>query len=205
MATRSFKITGSIGGLGFQGEIIRTGEGEISHQVELPKADKGTLTTRTNDTDGTLTMAAGHGISTGDKIDIFWYASGVLKSAHKATVGTVDGTSVPFTAASGDALPAQDSSVTADVLVEVTSEFDGDDWLLLVSSSNRDGYIDFQPDPPGTIYAGKLYADSLLFWAADQGYDRPTSAKVVNYIYLTNASGDYAATAKVGVLYDSVA
>lgn len=72
-------------------------------------AKTGTLTTRTSDTAGTLTMASGHGITNGAKLDIYWSGG----SCYGATVGTVASLSVPFTLASGTVLPVADTTITA--------------------------------------------------------------------------------------------
>jgi len=206
MPTNTLQVVASVGGVTIQGTISRTEEGQISQEVALPKADKGTLSTRTSDTAGTLTMAdAGHGISTGDKIDIFWYASGVLKCGYGATVGTVAGTSVPFTAASGDVLPALDSAVTADVIVEVNTDFDGDDLALILLSSSRDGHFNFVDSTPTSLEQRKLLDGEPFWWYTDCGYTNPLTGNPVDKLYLTNADGDNAATAKLGVQYSSVA
>jgi len=86
-----------------------TGYAAVTRDEPYGAAKTGTLTTRSSGTAGTLTMESGHGITTSAKIDIYW-DGGV---AYKATVGTVSGTSVPFTLANGDALPAAATAVTA--------------------------------------------------------------------------------------------
>ncbi|MBK9128182.1 MAG: hypothetical protein IPM13_10320 [Phycisphaerales bacterium] len=62
---------------------------------------RGTLTTRTSDTAGTLTMESGHGIATGNTIHVYWDGGKRIG----VTVGTVSGTSVPISGGSGDNLP----------------------------------------------------------------------------------------------------
>lgn len=81
----------------------------------------GILTTRTNDTVGTLTMSSGHGITTGKRFTITW--DGGSRRGVKA--GTVSGTSVPFTLGTGDILPFSATAVETAVagnLVDILIE-----------------------------------------------------------------------------------
>ena len=206
MATNSINITGSIGGITIQGTVSRTAEGQISQEVSLAAADAGTLTTRTSDTAGTLTMdSASHGISTGDEIDIFWTDSdGDAKCAYGATAGTVSGTSVPFTGASGDALPVVDSEVTADVVTEVDVDFDGDNLEEILLQSTRKGHFDFVDSTPTSLHQAKLAASEPWLWFSSMGYDNPLAGNPVDKLKLSNGDSDNAATVKLGVLYDSV-
>ena len=64
-------------------------------------------TTRTNDTEGTVT-AAGHNISTGNTVAVFWTGG----SRDGCTAGTVSGSAVPITGGEGDNLPTQATAVT---------------------------------------------------------------------------------------------
>ncbi len=81
----------------------------VSSDPTLAAAKVGQLTTRTSASVGTLTMASGHGIITGDRLDIYW--TGGTRTG--VTVGTVASLSVPFTVGSGDDLPDNLTAVTA--------------------------------------------------------------------------------------------
>jgi len=204
MATSTINITGSVGGVTIQGQVSRTAEGQISQDPVLPAANAGTLSTRTSDTAGTLTLGAGHDISTGDTIDIFWTASGVQKCAYGATVGTVAGTSVPFTGASGDVLPALDSAITADEVVEVDTDFDGDYVEIIMLHSTRAGHFDFQDSGSASLHEDVLLASEPWFWFSELGYTNPLTGNPVDKLLLSNADSVNSATVKLGVLYDSV-
>jgi len=85
-------------------------DGAVYKSPTLAVAVTGVLTTRASATAGTLTMdSAGHGIATGNRMDA--YTTGVGAAGYGATVGTVSGTSVPFTGLVGT-LPAQASAMT---------------------------------------------------------------------------------------------
>src|SRR4051794_23760974 len=83
------------------------------YSVDLPAAKTGQLTTHTDNTTGTLTMAGGHGITTGARLDVYWTGG----SRRGVTVGTVATNSVPFSGGAGDNLPLVNTNVTAMVPV----------------------------------------------------------------------------------------
>lgn len=204
MPTSTINITGSVGGITIQGQAARTAEGQISQEVSLPVAEGGQLTTRTSDTAGTITMdSAEHTIQTGDAIDIFWTASGVLECAYGATVGTVDGTSVPFTGAGGEVLPEEDYDVTVDEIVEVNTDFDGDDCEIIMLQSNRQGHFNFVDSDTASLHQAVMEASEPWHWFSSMGYANPLTGNPVDKLLISNASETFPATVKLGVLYDS--
>jgi len=102
--------------------IQRTSSGSIALEDTLSEAKSGTLTTRTDDNTGTLTMAGGHGFTDGQIIDIYW-SGGVQRSV---TVGTVATNSVPIDSGIGDNLPADETAITAVVQKSINLAIDGD-------------------------------------------------------------------------------
>jgi len=102
--------------------IQRTSSGSIALEDTLSEAKSGTLTTRTDDNTGTLTMAGGHGFTDGQIIDIYW-SGGVQRSV---TVGTVATNSVPIDSGIGDNLPADETAITAVVQKSINLANDGD-------------------------------------------------------------------------------
>lgn len=85
--------------------------GLLNHKMVVNES--GTLTTRTSDTAGIITLSSavsGQGPVTGERIQIRW-AGGVR---HDAVVSAIGGSSTiyTFSGGSGDVLPAQDTAVT---------------------------------------------------------------------------------------------
>lgn len=82
----------------------------------------GTLTTRTSDSVGTLTMDSGHGITTGQGLDLYWDDGDGARIGM--VVGTVSGDSVPVSGGAGFVLPSASTSVfiltggLKDILIE---------------------------------------------------------------------------------------
>lgn len=107
--------------------VVRTSSGPIALEDTLSAAKSGTLTTRTDNNTGTLTMAASHGITTGQIIDIYW-SGGVQRSV---TVGTVATNEVPIDSGIGDNLPADETAITAVVQKSINLAIDGDNTKIL--------------------------------------------------------------------------
>lgn len=107
----------------------------------------GELTTRTNNTDGVITLATGHGIvSSGDLVDIYW--SGGRRFGVTAAVA---GLEVTVSGGSGDNLPILNTTPIAVVTqVDTNINFDGDDMKVIaivyrnVSDTTAEAHIDFQ-------------------------------------------------------------
>lgn len=198
-------ITVSAGGITIQGAVTRTEEGAVpSQEISLAAAKAGTLSTRTSDTAGTLTLGAGHGIVDSDDIDIGWVdANGDFQCCYNATVGVVAGTSVPFTGASGTVLPAQDYAITAQKRTVVDLDWDNDDAVLLAFMSTRVGHVAFEDSGDAVLKAQKLLAsEPCLYW--NNGFMTiPITGNAVDELHLTNLDSVNTATFKLCGLYDS--
>lgn len=72
MATGVFNGTLTIGGVSMQANISRTAVGSEGHEPAMAAGVAGTLSTRTSDVAGVLTVTAGHGFVTGDILAVFW-------------------------------------------------------------------------------------------------------------------------------------
>lgn len=119
----------------------------------LPVAKTGTLTTRTDNNTGTLTMDSGHGITTGQRLDIYWTESGVKGHRRGVTVGSVSTNSVPIDLGAGDNLPTNNTAVTAQVPTEEQFLCTGDNAQYIAAKSSRRGLIVFADVSDGELFA----------------------------------------------------
>lgn len=81
------------------------------YAIDLPAVDpqnNGSLTTRTDDNTGVATLSAGHNITTGMVVDVYW-ATGVRYGMG----ATVSGNAVTIEGGAGDVLPVQSTAITA--------------------------------------------------------------------------------------------
>lgn len=190
-----------IGGVDVRGSITKTGEVPISYEpvageTSRPAGKAGTLSTRTSDTAGTLTLGSGHGITDGQEIMIFWSTA----FAYYATVGTVAGTSVPFTGAAGTVLPSQGTAIVASVQSEVAFNFAGSNAAMLaIAGDRRCGVLLAASDD--TVHLAKdVAAGGGYFW--DGNGTNPVSGDTINKLVIGNGDSANALLVRAGVLTD---
>jgi hypothetical protein len=108
MSTASVKNTLTTLGKTFLQQRTITTDGNVTKDPTLAVAKVGELTTRTDNDTGTVTMVAGHGFITGNRVDLYW--SGGHRYGMTVTV-TVN--SVVFDGGTGDNLPVVNTDITA--------------------------------------------------------------------------------------------
>lgn len=202
-ATISLNVT--IGGVSVAKSWTRSGEHPNPYEVTLPVAKDGDLTTRTDDNTGVVTMDdAGHGIITGDKVDVYW--DGGMRYGMDATVS---GTAVTLDGGAGDNLPADESPVVCCVQVEIPTQIDGDVANLLVVSleyadadSASLGHVDFQDATPATIAEKDLVANEPLFQDLGADNANPITGNPIIICYASHNDTTYAATLKIATMED---
>lgn len=129
-----------LGGYSFQINQAITGNDQYSTSYEVGPAQPSSLTTRTDNDTGVLTMTnSDHGIETGDKLDIYWDGG----CRRNMTVGTVSGTTVPIDLGSGDNLPAATTAINACVPVVATFVLTAANLSLFATSTDFEGQATF--------------------------------------------------------------
>jgi len=150
-----------------------------------------------------LTMGANHGITNGAIIAIFGPTSGVT---YFGTVGTVDGNSVPFTAADGgDVLPANNSAVTVDVITDLDVDFDGDNLEILAAVMDRRGLIVFEDAGNTALHGVELSAGEPFFFVDGLTGNNPLTGNAVDQVRIANGNSASNTTFKMGGTYNSQA
>ncbi len=168
-------------------------------------AKSGTLSTRTDNDTGELTMSGGHGISTGDVIDVYWSGG----SRVNMTVGTVAVNAVPIDGGSGDNLPVATTAITAMVRHEENFTVVGNDVVGILLSSSVPATVTFA-ESDGTTVVGtpiRLTADDAstprynYVWHADKGTN-PLAGGSVGTILLSHGSTSSVTSINTAVLYN---
>lgn len=149
----------------------------------------GSLTTRTDANTGTVTMDdSGHGITTGDVVDLYW-AGG---SQRAVTVGTVSGTTVPIDLGTGDDLPDADTAVTLKVPEEFDFVVTGDNVELLCVKAPVPGTIVFA-DGSGDLSAAAYRITEEngggRVWCSSLGTN-PLASKSVVKVKMSHGAAD---------------
>lgn len=204
MATASVGYSVSVGGISFNKTVNRTIDHPNPYEVALPAGKAGTLTTRTDNDTGTATLGAGHGIITGDIVDIYW--DGGVR--YGVTVGTVAGTSVPFDLGAGDNLPIATSAIVMTKQVVINTQIDGDAIAIIgivleSTESTGKGHVDMRDASPATIEEIDLTANIPVVHDITAGATNVFTGAVITNTKASNGSATAAATLKILSAEDS--
>ena len=159
----------------------------------------GTLTTRTDRNTGTLTMSPGHGITTGETIDIRW---GSL-NRYNVVVGTVAGNSVPIDFGTGDILPLAASAITAVVRKTGTLTTRTNDTNGTLTLATGHGVVSFETidirwigGTQSSVIAGTVAGLSIPF-DLGAGDDLPITTTVISVQPVLSTTPDVEVTGAV--------
>jgi hypothetical protein len=178
-----FPVRISVAGQNHESSIVIDSDNHWGkNTAEFPAAKPGTLSTRTDNNTGTLTMEGGHGITTGDLVDIFWTdGNGDVQSQKVVTVGTVSGNSVPFDLGSGTNLPAQGTSVTVMVLQYEPVVIGANNISSITISST--GKLNVHVYDDGLVYVSTIVVEAggCFSWNNQTGLTTPIAIDVSGF------------------------
>lgn len=197
------RLSGSIGGVSINSTINREAEGAIAQTPELPAASAGTLSTRTSDTAGVVTLSANHGIEVGNLIDIYFGT----QLAFDALVTGVSGNNVTFEAAAGDDLPAEDDDIIAAKTVMIDTDFQPGYLQGLYMECTAPARVGVYSEA-GHKTSFRLTANECNTWWKVGNQIPPLAAlmpgETVDFIRVSQAGTAKVATLDFAALYDSI-
>lgn len=194
----SLNIVGQVGGVAINASIIRDTVGNIAQDPDLPAGKAGELTTRTNNTDGVVTLSTGHGITTGTAVDLYWEGG-----SRRGATTTVATNAVTITGGAGGNLPAQATAVVMTPRIVIDLTFNGNKLKMLTANMTNRGNVDFRDATPTSRYAVDVPTGESLLYADQIGLTNPLAGYVVASIAVSNADPNYAGKLTLGVQYDS--
>lgn len=206
MASSTVKISGEIGGANIDATMAITGNASQRYDPTIAAAKTGALSTRTNNTDGELTMAASHGITTGAKIGLYWSGG----KRYNVTVGTVSGNAVPISSGSGDNLPAQATNITAMVESVINMDLTGNE-LQAVSASVGSGTeakrmtVNFW-ETTTLRMTKEIMKNSPYFWVTGGAWGtNPLATFAISHVTVSHEDSDASMQVNIGTMQNSVA
>lgn len=184
MPTLKLTKSGTLAGESFALVTEITEDGSLVKTPTIAAAKSGQLTTRTNDTSGTLTMAGGHGITTGARLDLYWTGGcrrGIL-------VGTVATNSVPISGGAGDNLPVNLTNITAQVPQEEEFLVSGDNVVALILTANARAQITLTDSSDVEILSYEVpSANKAYDWNNVSGGSNPVASDDIAKAYFSQA------------------
>lgn len=169
---------------------------------EIPAAKSGSLTTRTDDDTGVVTLSTGHGITTGARVDAYWEVGGV-KGYRYGMAATVAGDAVTVDGGAGDNLPVATSTVILAVAQEFDFDLTGDNVKVLAFFSEVRGLFVLEDDIGGVLYV-KHHPDSnqASGWYSDSGETNPIAGDTVAKAFMSHNSTSDVRTMRIGAGID---
>jgi hypothetical protein len=193
-------------GVSIQRTVARSGDGSIGVEVALPAAKAGTLTTRTDNDTGVVTVGSGHGITDTDTVDLYWEGG----RRYSVDVTATTATTISIDAGTGDNLPIATTAVTIVKQVQINVSIDGDALAILGisfefidSSLTSQGHALFEDASGDDIAAIDLSANSPLVYDVAGGAANPFTGDPITVVRASNGDSTSAATLKIVGVYDS--
>lgn len=197
----SFENSVSINGKPYKERKTISGDNYVGfdHGASNPlaAAKPGTLTTRTDNTDGVITLTAGHGLSTGT-FDIFW--EGGSRRGVSATIATNACTITGGTTGS-TALPVATTAVTVAPIETENLAVAGDDVKAIAIYGSNDTNYAFYNSTPTLIAEGRIEAGNSYIWHEETGADNPLAGETVATIKLSQGGNGITGKARGVVLH----
>lgn len=204
MASISLSTGVSIGGISITGAVTRGAELQIGIDIELPAAQLGELTTRTDNDTGIFTLndSAVPTVTTSDTVTVSWNTG----ARHGMTVTAIGANTISVDGGSGDNLPTVN---TENVIIAEESTLDvnltGNDIVVFAVSSPTLTYMDFQ-EASGTtpsITAFDQPAGEGFMWWEDSQFDNPFETVNLGSLIFANLDETTTALVSGGILYDA--
>lgn len=189
----TYALIVSAAGVSISSNATRTASQGIEPvDTDLPAGKAGILSTRTDNDTGVATLSAGHGLQTGDKVDVYW--DGGMRYGMTATVA---GNDVTIDQGAGTNLPTQGTVlvVTRQVSLDVT--FDGDNLVLIAASAAQRSHLTFVDAGGATLAAVEIGAGEAWAWLSGTGATNPLSGNAVASIKASNGSSTNSSNLKL--------
>jgi hypothetical protein len=188
----------TVAGLTISSSIEREQESSDRIALDVPAGLAGSLTTRTDDNTGVVTLASGHGILTDDVVSIFW--AGGFASA--ATVSGSTATTVTFDVDSGDTLPIATTSVVVSKKATHELLLNGDSLDMFAIKNTQRCCIAFLDDESAAALTYEIAEREGRFWVSGMGFVNPLAGESIESVSISNGSTT-ALTIDIGLLKSS--
>ena len=183
----------TLAGKAFSESKTVAGDDAIIVESSIPAATGGTLTTRTSDTAGIITVTS-HPFVVIYVINI----SCAYGSSLTATVCATTKTTITFSGALGTVLPAQDVAVTCNEQVELPFDLVGADLTALVVFTAQKGTIIPKDAGGEELVLTLATGGSVYAWWTNNGITNPITGDTIITVTFSHDYITAAATMRIG-------
>jgi hypothetical protein len=205
MPQGTYGVSLQAGGVSIQSTAVRSGDGVIGIEASLPAAVAGTLTTRTDDDTGVVTVAS-HSILDTDTVDVYW-SGGMRKDVD---VTGVTATTISINLGTGTNLPIATTPVTIVKQVTINVSIDGDALEILGlrmeytdASLTSAGRILFEDAAGDDIADLALTGNQPLVYDIEGGASNPFAGDPITVAKASHSNSSSPATLKICGIVDS--
>jgi hypothetical protein len=167
--------------------------------AKIPAAKAGgSITTRTDNDTCIVTMPGGHGIITGDRIDVYWDIGGV-KGSRRGMAATVAVNAVTLDLGAGDNLPANLSPVILAIAQPFDLDLTGSNLTGVCVYTEKRGSVVFAQNDGTLIYGKHLLRDGKVWgWDKEDGETNPLAGGAIGQVFLSHSDTTAARIMRVG-------
>jgi hypothetical protein len=196
--TANISIRTRVAGVNIDATIARTDELEQAFQHTMDAGKAGTLSTRTDDNTGILTVATGHGITDADTVAIFWDGG----SRYGVTVTATTGTTISIDLGAGTNLPILTTAIVVAKESEHTLAIVGDDITVLAVGCDNRASVNFRDSGDASLLRYDMASKEGRLWMASSDVTNPLASDTVANVVIANG-GTSAMALKIGLLLDT--
>lgn len=184
-----------IGGMSITNLVEREDNLPQAFEETVAAGKAGTLSTRTDDNTGILTVASGHGITDADTVAVFWDGG----SRYGMTVSATTSTTISIDGGAGDNLPVATTAIVVGKEEEHALAIDGDAVKMLVVGSNNRASFNFRDSGDSSLLRYDVAAKEGRLWYSLSDVTNPLAGDTVANVVIANG-GTTEVTLKIGIL-----
>jgi hypothetical protein len=194
--TLQLKMNAQLGDTSFPVTLQITAKSVAIREPTVTPAKAGTLTGRTDNDTGVVTLGAGHGIVSTNLVDVFWTGG-----QRRGMTATVVGNDVTVDLGVGDNLPVLNTPVTVKLPQDETDlSLTGANVVAIGVYSPVPGFIVFKTGANAVIAAYPITANKKYdFWFNGSGVTNPVTGQTIAKISFSHSDSAADRTMKAAI------
>ena len=189
----------TIGGMSISSSYTVQNDGIISQNATIPMAEAGTLSTRTGDAVGVVTLTEAGDMPASGIGDLYSDEGNVYQCVYTRT-----STAVSIASVGSGTLPTELSSVVFCDTIQIDAAFSGSSMVFMSSIQNKAGHVAFCITGGASQLDVDLVADKDFGWdETETSVTNPLIGDAITHILVSTSDVVTDAIFKSGILYDS--
>jgi hypothetical protein len=196
--TADISIRTRVAGVNIDATIRRTDELEQAFRATMSAGRVGTLSTRTDDNTGILTVASGHGITDADTVAVFWEGG----SRYGVDVTATTSTTISIDLGAGANLPIATTPIVVAKESEHVLAIIGNDIAVIAAGCDNRASLNFRDSGDASLLRYDMATKEGRVWFASSDVTNPLAGDTVANIVIANG-GTTEAELRIGMLLNT--